>query len=357
MKVKPNHILLALCCTLLMTLLGCKEQGLTFTADQVCFTDAQGNNQCKPLTASAWVVMENQDGNLTLDARDPQSITASGSGGGTISKSEFIKALKRGGAIKAFDPNAFSLSWKGNDLFLENKADSSKSERFNLDGAKAVLLLRDELSSEVMLSAYGASGCDSVVDIDQHVMQSDLDGDGIFAKQFRVCGTTLEGFVRIQDGGPIIVVVDPAVMDPDLMVTRFGTWLDPKIDIWLKSHSLEKGIASFIRMEGTNRLAAPASPLLGNADIKPIAPPVANYKSPCGDEPAPDTDTLCILNGLAQVEECNAIFSFSLNGAKLGMTLDNHLCTLTLVMDPANNKTIILTNPECRASFGDVSCQ
>lgn len=358
MKVKINHFLGILCCLTLLAMTGCKDQGFNITDEQICYTDAQGTSTCKPLSPSAWVVMENQNGKISMEQRDAEAIASPDSGGQALPKEEFIRRLKGVGAIKAFDPKQVRLLWEGQTIMLSHTTDSTQTEVLDLENAKAVMLMRDASKSEVLLAAYGAGECDGLYDIDKELHQQDLDGDGYCREQFRVCNHALEGNISHEDGGPIIVVVDPAVMDPDVYVGRLGNWLDPKLDSWLKARPVGGGIAAFIQIEKGFGGAKMAMPMMKAGEPTPMKlRSDTGYESDCETNPRPDTDTLCILDGIAEIEECDAVFSFSLNGRRLGMTLDNHLCSITIILDPARNRTVILSNAACKDKFGPLSCQ
>ncbi|MFN8393577.1 MAG: hypothetical protein U0176_02780 [Bacteroidia bacterium] len=348
MKIKISHFLGILCLGAIVVLTGCTDTGYSFSDNQMCYKNTQGNQTCMPLSTTQWVLVSRENDNITMSARDAEALSRLDLGGISVTKEQFIANLRRSAYIYEFDPNNFKIDWSGDKLTFVHQSDPRlNSEPFRLTSQESLLMMRDE-SSNILVAAYGATPCTDVHNVSDSIRVKDRNNDGIGKMQFTICSTTMNGFIAEEDGGPIILIIDPAVIDPMALVSRYNRWLDPRVIERAISRGRAEHPLAFLNWKNQGG----SIEKLNTRSVQPMDfTPIGDSKPLDCSNPPKDTDTLCSFADLVSIEECGGVFHFSRNGAQIDTTLDNHLCPLTVVLDSIKKRTYILTNPNCKGVF------
>jgi hypothetical protein len=335
--------------------LGCAKEGFQFEKGNVCYVAADGKQQCVPLDATHFVLMEKSGGAITLTARDAKGLMEPQVLQGRGEIGVLQELLEENRQLMTFDPRSIRLDWKNDALLLVDLKSGLVKSTLSTKGVKGIVLMHDA-DGTISFAFYGGADCPRPIDIDME-MERHLDKTGSFSNlDLNVCdGALLGRFEQIVDG-PIIVVIDPAIIgDPDARGFKLDHF-DPTFRAWELEQPHVANPAVFLEL--SSRLQDLPLPdgkqsLMGaNQDV---ASAKASSTEDCSKAAA--TDTLCRMRGTVQIEECLGIVTFSTGATGANLRLDARLCNLRIERNIRTMETTILCDPACRARFGKIICR
>ncbi len=356
MKRNSKALLALLLSLVVLTQLGCANEGFQFAKGNVCHVAADGKQQCVPLDAKHFVLMEKSGAVITLTAGDanglfdPQMLEGKGEIGA------FQEILEESRQLMNFDPSTTRLDWKNDALLLVDLKSGLVKSTLSTKGVKGIVLLDGGTDRAISFAFYGGEDCPVPMDIDME-MERHLDKTGSFSNlDLNVCDGALIGrFVEVVDG-PIIVVIDPAIIgDPNLRGFRLDHF-DPKFRAWELEHLQVPNPAVFLELSSRMQdlpLPDGKQPLIGVN--KAVSSVEASSKVECSKAAA--TDTLCTMHGTVEIEECHGIVTFRAAATGSTLRLDARRCNLRIERNMRTMETTVLCDPACRGRFGDLICR
>jgi hypothetical protein len=350
MKMKKRLTRFACAAACLILTQGCKEAGFTFSEGNVCHTDANGTTQCQPLDEKHLVRIDRKGGALALHTQATDEVFGPSAAG----------ELEKSGSLITFKAQETAMTWKGDSLTLTEKATHKTIASLYTARAQGLLLIDAKADAEVSLAMYGGVECEDPRDVDAQLSSN---WNRSLSITFDVCDSIMWGRFDDLDGGVVILVIDPAILeDRQARLVKDWSRLDPGYGRW--DLALDKRVKrpAFLPIRELNAAAfrspQPAQPMIHAAN-KSTGGGGSAPEPICLEaiEPTSNWADICSFDEICQVEECDGFLSFANNDNEHLLTVDGRTCSIRVTIDREHNKTTVQCNAACHEAFEGISCK
>jgi hypothetical protein len=327
-----------------------KQEGLTIDQGKICFTGVGGAAQCAQMDANNYVLMSKNGTEISLTQREAKGLFSARVKAELTELGTLQSMLEANRQVVTFDPAKVGISWKGDTIYLTELATLHVQYAIPAAASVHALLFYGRGTSEASLAIYGGGECKVAVDLVGKLNEICTDEDNVCSLNLHVCGTRLLGSFTDLDGGLPIIVVDPAVIDPDWLGFVRESF-DPGLNV--------KGM----RMPTIFQTmpASKLSPLGAAKPLPTIFKMVSGSVPPVSDDCTWDAnvqmDTLCRFRADVEIMECGGIMTVRELPDGEPHVFDLHHCDFTLRRDRSTHTTYILCAATCSSLFAAARCE
>ena len=341
MKAHPKIYLFAVMLSFISIPPGCNEIGFHFKNDAVTVVNPDKTRQKEKMNAETFVMAKKNGAWIDLSSQEWATFLEEKGDGKLLAPAQLMEQLDSNNLSFKMNPKLEHLVWEDDVMRLMDRVNSTTRLQFNMQNAHGVLFTGNK--SEIEVALFGAQTCKDAHDVWAKMMGGCPASNGLSKLQLNFCNGQLWGTCLDEnDGGIVVILIDPAVLDP---VARFNVNPNP-MDAFLNSNDASGSNFGFQHIPPAQ---SSALGYLANLDASGEAANVPDGASelPCGTQLETDLRTLLVRKNVRSMVECDGILKVQSDDGKPDLAIDIRICDLRIVHDENTKEMRILCNSKC----------
>lgn len=345
MKTHSKFYLFVGLFSLLTMLSGCNKAGFYFKKNTVIVVNEDKTRQKERVNANEFVLAQKEGERISLSAETWNSILKKREDGSPYPPDDFWTDLDTNQLSFQLDPKFEKLIWENDVMVLNDLRTSTPKLRINMQDANGLLFRSNEKKIEVAI--FGAQVCLDAHDVWAMMAETCPASNSISKLRLTYCDGELWGTCLDEnDEGIVVILIDPAVLDPISGFRMNPNVLDSLLETPEKITRLGASNLGFVHLVQLETKPAQLSPT--------ALVPGEEIELPCDSQTETDLKTLIVRRRVHSIVECDGQLTILSDDEMTTPPIDIRLGNLTLVKDEVNDELSVLCSSKSLIKYQDI---